>query len=120
MFTESFGDRSKYLYGMALSVLLTKDDLDVQTFTSRLLQEYSFQNVTKSSRLPSKECACVASSSCYKKIQNPNETNLCYCNKKGHYRDNCYEWKRWEPIARVREDLTMLFVDVNLGTAAGQ
>lgn len=63
MHTESFGNNSKLLYGVNLSVSLKKKGLTWQTIVLRLLQEYNSQKATKSASFPSKESMYVASSS---------------------------------------------------------
>lgn len=50
MFTEFFGDLLKPPFGVALSALLTKEDLTLQALTSRLLNAYSPKNATNSAR----------------------------------------------------------------------
>lgn len=51
--TEFFGDRANSPNGMTPSALITKEPLTWQALTSRLLQEYSSQNATKSTSFPS-------------------------------------------------------------------
>lgn len=62
IFTESIGDSLKLPYGVALSALLTKEDLTRQALTLRLQQKPSSQNETNSVSFPCKESLNVASS----------------------------------------------------------
>lgn len=67
MLTESFGDCSKCRYRMTLPPLLTKDNNTVQALTLRLIQEYSFQNATRSTTFTYKGRTYVVSSSSIEK-----------------------------------------------------
>lgn len=94
MMTKSIGIRSRSPYGVALSELLTKEDLSWQALPSRLLHEYSSQKATKLAIYAYKESAPRASSSTNKTMKKKkkysNEIIWLYCNKKGHFLGDYY------------------------------
>lgn len=63
-----------------------------------MLQEYNYQNATKSTSFQSNEITYVASSSNNKsekkKTKDSNKIVCSYYKKKGHYRGDCYTQKR--------------------------